>query len=168
MVLKVRLEGIDCPERGEPYSTQARNKTRVMLFDKSATFRGTDVDRYGRLVARITVAGLDTSIQLVRDGLACHFTRYSSDSALATAQRDAQRLGFGFWAAGAPKPACAIETLRAATPLAAGVTFHGNTSSHVFHHPSCKNYNCRRCTVLFASLNEAEAAGYKPAGDCLR
>ena len=52
MTLRVRLEGIDCPERGEPFSTQARNATRVMLFDEHVTLKATDVDRYGRLVAR--------------------------------------------------------------------------------------------------------------------
>jgi len=30
------------------------------------------------------------------------------------------------------------------------------------------NYNCRNCSVVFATGAEAEAAGFKPAGDCLR
>src|SRR5688572_20822129 len=76
---RIRLDGIDAPEKGEPYSNDARNATRVMLFMRSAEIRGTSVDRYGRLVARIVVGGTDTSIELVERGLACHFTRYSDD-----------------------------------------------------------------------------------------
>ncbi len=166
--LTIRLDGIDTPERGEPYSTQATRATRVLLLTKRVQLRGTDVDRYGRLVARVVTDGVDASLQLVRDGLACHFTRYSSDAALAAAQTDAQRSGAGFWAQGAPKPACAVGTLKTQVPAGVAGPFHGNRSSRVFHAPSCPNYNCRNCSVVFATGAEAEAAGFKPAGDCLR
>jgi micrococcal nuclease len=166
--LTIRLDGIDTPEIGEPYSADARNATRVMLFTKRAQFRGTDVDRYSRLVARITVDGADSSLELVKRGLACHFIRYSSDQQLAAAQRTAQERGLGFWGQGAPKPVCARATLRAQTPSRIGTAFHGNTSSHIFHAAGCKNYNCRNCTVVFSSAKQAEAAEYRPARDCLR
>lgn len=105
--LVIRLEGIDTPERGEPFSTQARNAARVLLVGKIAELRATDVDRYGRLVARVYVDGTDTSLALVDQGMACHFTRYSSDPQLAQAQEQARRHGRGFWAPGASRPACA-------------------------------------------------------------
>ena len=166
--LTVRLDGIDTPERGEPYSTQATRATRVMLLSKRVQLQGTDVDRYGRLVARVVLDGVDSSLQLVRDGLACHFTRYSSDVALAAAQSDAQRRGAGFWAQGAPKPACAVSTQKPQASPGVSGPFHGNTSSRVFHAPSCRNYNCRNCTAVFATQSAAEAAGFRAAGDCLR
>ena len=166
--LVVRLDGIDTPERGEPFSAQATRATRVLLFAKNVTMTGTDVDRYGRLVARLRVDGVDVSERLVQQGLACHFTRYSSDGVLAAAQQDAKRRAAGFWAQGVQQPSCA----RGVSARALGATvvgpFHGNTSSRVFHSPACKNYNCRNCTVIFATESEASAAGFKPAGDCLR
>jgi endonuclease YncB( thermonuclease family) len=164
----VRLDGIDTPERGEPFSDQATRATRVLLFTKRVALTGTDIDRYGRLVARIRVDGVDVSEELVHKGLACHFTPYSSDKTLASAQQDAQRGGIGFWARSASKPACALATLRTQAPAGSAGPFHGNTASHVFHAPGCKNYNCKNCTAVFASGQEAEAAGFKPAGDCLR
>ncbi len=166
--LPVRLDGINCPETGEPYSTQARNATRVMLFTKRAQLKGTDVDRYSRLVARVVVEGLDMSLELVKSGLACHFTRYSSDQRLASAERDARLKGLGFWTPTAQKPACAVEALRRQPPLRASGPYHGNTASRVFHAPSCRNYRCKNCTEVFASARDAEAAGFVPAGDCLR
>ena len=164
----VRLEGIDTPERGEPFSVQATRTTRVMLFTNRVTLTGTDVDRYGRLVARIHVGGVDVSEALVRQGLACHFTRYSSDPVLAGAQLDAQRRAIGFWALGAQRPACANGVRASTQSSAARGPFHGNTSSRVFHAPTCKSYHCRNCTMEFATADAARAAGFKPAGDCLR
>ena len=104
--IRVRLEGIDAPERGEPFSTQSRNATRVMLFNKKVQLKATDVDRYDRLVARIALDGKDSSIELVKAGLACHFTRFVNDPLLAQAQLSARTAGRGFWAAGAAKPGC--------------------------------------------------------------
>ncbi len=104
--LRIRLEGIDTPERGEPFSTQARNATRVMIFNRKVQLRVTDVDPYDRLVARIVLDGKDSSLELVQAGLACHFTRFVTDPVLAQAQHEAQTAGRGFWAPGAPKPAC--------------------------------------------------------------
>jgi hypothetical protein len=111
---------------------------------------------------------------LLKAGLACHYTFYSSDPVLARAQTDA-RLGGGrgFWASNALKPRCTqageapVITPRAA-PKSAGDAFHGNISSHVYHSASCKNYNCRNCTRVFASHAKAQGAGYRPAADCLR
>ena len=102
--IRIRLEGVDTPERGEPFSDAARRFTRVMLFDRIATLEGRDVDRYGRLVARIGANGKDSSLELVRAGLGCHYTQYSADAALASAQIQARREGRGFWAASAGKP----------------------------------------------------------------
>jgi micrococcal nuclease len=104
--IRIRLEGIDAPERGEPFSTQARNATRVMLFHKKVQLKATDVDRYDRLVARIALDGKDSSIELVKAGLACHFTRFVNDPLLAQAQLSARTGGRGFWAAGVAKPGC--------------------------------------------------------------
>lgn len=104
--IRLRLEGIDAPERGEPFSQEARNAARLLLFGQTVRVEGRDVDRYGRLVARIRVAGKDVSSELVRAGLACRYREYASDPVLAKAEADARAAGRGFWARGAAKPRC--------------------------------------------------------------
>ena len=104
--LTIRLEGVDAPEQGEPFSTQARNAMRVMLFNKQVQLKAMDVDRYDRLVARVVLDGRDSSVELVEAGLACHFTRFVNDPVLAKAQLAARTAGRGFWAANSAKPAC--------------------------------------------------------------
>jgi len=109
--IRVRLEGIDAPETGEPFSGQARNAARVLIFRKRVLVKATDVDSYDRLVARVIVDGRDASIELLQAGLACHFTRFENDAALAKAQLDAITSGRGFWAADAQKPRCVQFTV---------------------------------------------------------
>jgi len=91
--VRIRLDGIDTPERGEPFTQQARNLTRVLAFDQDVIVVGKDVDRYGRLVARVRLGRMDLSVEIVTAGLACHFLRYSSDPVLATAEADARSAG---------------------------------------------------------------------------
>ena len=169
--VRIRLDGIDCPESGEPFSRQALNLTRVLAFDQAVIVEGKDVDRYGRLVARIKLGSKDVSVELVSAGLACHYRKYSSDPVLARAEADATSSGRGFWAAGARQPACvAREAGNAAKHQIASATdgpFVGNVQSHIYHAPSCRNANCKNCTRPFINRAEAEAAGFRPAGDCV-
>lgn len=165
--IRVRVFGIDTPERGEPYSTQARNRARVMLFDKQVTLNGTSIDRYGRLVATVRVGETDLGLTLLSEGLACYYKRYSDDEAQAKAESSARISRVGFWATGAPKPQCAIQT--APNRIFGSETrFIGNTRSRVFHSPACPNADCKNCVRTFTSVEEAVAAGFRAAMDCLR
>ena len=47
-----------------------------------------------------------------------------------------------------------------------GVSYTGNTKSHIFHKSSCRNAGCKNCSASFASRDDAIKAGYKPGGCC--
>lgn len=51
------------------------------------------------------------------------------------------------------------------TPRAATV-YHGNVRSRKFHRPSCRYYDCKKCTARFTSREQALKAGYVPCGVC--
>ena len=129
-----------------------------------------DVDRYGRLVSRVQVDGIDLSVALVAEGLAWHYTQYSDDPVLAQAEAQARVSRIGLWSQ--PSPVPPWEFRRGVTSTEAGVSeggvLHGNRRSKVFHRPGCRNYGCQNCTVMFDSADEALAAGFRPAGDCHR
>ncbi len=112
--LRLRLEGIDAPELGEVFSREAQAHLRTLVFAKSVRVSVSDIDRYGRLVARVRAAGTDASVALVRAGLACH--AYARDAALAREESQARAAGVGFWAATAKKPACVVKTSFSAKP----------------------------------------------------
>lgn len=53
-------------------------------------------------------------------------------------------------------------------PQAAGSNFNfiGNTSSLVFHKATCKNANCKNCTIKFKTAKDAIQAGYHACSQC--
>lgn len=172
--LVIRVEGIDCPESGQPYGGVARRFTRAEAFDRRVQVRVMDTDRHGRLVARVYLDGTDLSVRLLRAGLAWHYTDYSHDPVLAAAEQEARRAKRGLWSDASPvapwlwrRQSRESHASRGVPDAAAG-PFFGNTSSRVFHSATCKNAHCRNCSVTFSTAQAAEAAGYRPAGDCLR
>jgi micrococcal nuclease len=106
--LRIRLEGIDAPEQGETFSREALGFLRTLVFAQAVRITVRDIDRYGRLVARVSAAGTDASVALVRAGLACH--AYARDAGLAREESQARGRGVGFWAPAAKKPACVVTT----------------------------------------------------------
>jgi len=102
--VRIRLEGIDCPDKGQDFSQRAKQFTSELTFGKEVTVDVRDVDRYGRLVARVSVGAQDVSVALVRAGLAWHFTKYSRDPVLAEAEQSARTAKRGLWGQGSPTP----------------------------------------------------------------
>lgn len=87
---KVRLDGIDAPERSQPFGTKARERLGELAMGKDVAVHSEGRDKYGRIIARIEVGGQDVGRQMVADGLAWHYTRYSDDAGLAAAERVAR------------------------------------------------------------------------------
>ena len=110
--VRVRLHGVDTPESNEPFNNRARTFTRVLMFGRSVALVGKDVDRYGRLVARVTVDDVDASESIIAAGLGCTFRQYARDPALDAAQDNARRSQRGFWARNMPQPACVAREAR--------------------------------------------------------
>jgi hypothetical protein len=132
------------------------------LLDQRVRITGRDVDQYDRLVATVVSGGHDVGTAMLSAGLACHFTRYSTDGSLAAAEAAAQKRAVGFWALGASRPACARPDRPVSGP------FRGNLQSRVYHAPTCPNYTCKNCTQVFHTEAAARKAGFRPAGDCIR
>jgi micrococcal nuclease len=96
--VRVRLHGIDCPERGQPFGRQARQYTGTLAFGKTVIVRVRDTDRYGRVVAEVSLPdGKSLNGELVRAGLAWHYVRYSNDGILARLEAVARAARRGLW-----------------------------------------------------------------------
>lgn len=168
--IKIRLDGIDCPESGQDFGRRAKQFTSAMVFGKTVRVDSGNLERYGRLIGRVSVDGEDLGLALVKAGLAWHYKQYSQDPALALAEAVARAAKVGLWSQSnsvAPwqfrHPVASVRNdLSTLGPL------HGNVSSRVVHRPGCQHYRCKNCTRVFQTLNDAIAAGFKPADDCLR
>ena len=96
---KIRLHGIDAPERNQPYGKQSTAELKDMLGD-SVYVERRDIDRYGREVAVLyTPEGVNVNLELVCIGAAWWYERYARrDKALRDCQASARAAGAGLWA----------------------------------------------------------------------
>ena len=67
---RVRIWGIDTPEWDQRYGAQASQFTRSQLMGKEVRVAPKDIDKYGRLVAVITVDEMNIGEELIKSGLA--------------------------------------------------------------------------------------------------
>jgi endonuclease YncB( thermonuclease family) len=100
-MIDVRLNGIDCPEKNQPFG-QESTASVAFLVNKKVDFLGFSVDRYQRLIADIFYNGKSINQKLVEDGLAWHFREYSTDEKLACAEYYAREAKKGLWSSENP------------------------------------------------------------------
>lgn len=103
---RVRLFGIDCPEKAQGWGTRARQFAGSMVFGKTVTIRVHDTDRYGRPVGEVVLPdGRSLNRELVRAGLAWWYRQYAPrDAELERLEADARRERRGLWADPQPVP----------------------------------------------------------------
>jgi len=58
---KVRLTGIDAPERGQPFGTASTNNLNRMVAGKQVRVESNKSDRYGRILGKVWVQPADCS-----------------------------------------------------------------------------------------------------------
>ncbi|CAN5155509.1 thermonuclease family protein [soil metagenome] len=97
--IKVRLYGIDCPEKKQPFGSRAKQMTGDRAAGKIVTVKPKAKDRYGRTVAEIILPdGKSLNQELLRAGLAWHFVRYAkNDKELARLEAEASCAKRGLW-----------------------------------------------------------------------
>ncbi len=100
---RIRLAGIDAPELGQPFGRRSKEELARQVVDKSVTIKWRKSDRYGRLVGKVLVGGVDANLTQVSSGMAWHYTEYAKeqsadDRALYTsAEQVAQQESRGLW-----------------------------------------------------------------------
>lgn len=102
---RIRLEGIDCPEKKQPYGNRAKQFVSDLCFGKTVTARISSQDRYGRYLAFIILSdGRNLNHELLRNGLAWHYKQYSKDRNLASLETQARQQRIGLWNDRNPTP----------------------------------------------------------------
>jgi len=178
---KIRLDGIDAPESSQAFGAKSKQSLSDLVFGKTVTVTSSKTDRYGRIVGKVTLHGKDINLEQIRRGMAWFFRRYAHElnrddaRAYEQAEDDARAQRRSLWAD--PSPVAPWEYRGAQTgnrspkvTLEARPegTIIGNRNSMIYHRPDCPDYNkvAERNRVLFRSEADAEAAGYRRAGNC--
>ena len=107
---KIRLIGIDAPEKKQAFGSVSRQSLADLIFGKTVTIETSKVDRYKRELGKVWIGSADANLEQVRAGLAWHYKQYEREQpfgdrrAYALAEREAQTARRGLWREPAPIP----------------------------------------------------------------
>ncbi|HVG41398.1 MAG TPA: thermonuclease family protein, partial [Chitinophagaceae bacterium] len=95
--IKIRLHGIDCPEKAQDFGTVARQKLSDLIFNEPLRIEKKDVDRYGRTVALVYKNGVCINEEMLKAGLAWHYKEYDKNPAWDVLEETARKNKRGLW-----------------------------------------------------------------------
>jgi micrococcal nuclease len=97
--LRIRFAHIDTPERGQPFYKIAKQFTAESCFGEIVTIKHEGkFDRYGRLIGEIILLnGQNLNKELVKNGLAIHFKKFSDSEEYNDLEIQAKVAQKGIW-----------------------------------------------------------------------
>jgi micrococcal nuclease len=107
---RVRLAGIDAPEKAQPFGNRAKQNILDLVGGQAVEVEWSKLDRYGRTVGKLICAGQDANLAMVSAGLAWWYRQYASEQSPAdrglyeTAETKARGEHRGLWTDPAPVP----------------------------------------------------------------
>ena len=97
--IKIRLNGIDCPEKAQAYGNKAKQFTKDLVHGQMVTINAYDQDRYGRTIGDVILEdGRNLNRELVKAGFAWWFFKHSDDEQLGILEVKAKIEKVGLWA----------------------------------------------------------------------
>lgn len=163
---RVRLLGIDAPEKGRCMAGEARQKLLELAQGKHVQLKNIVTDSYGRMLATVIIGDLPLQRTLLAAGLVRNRSSVGNpyNQVLKDAAEAAKAAKLGIWS----------DTCRGQTPVSEDCTIKGNTRAgeEYYYLPSCSQYE----QVLvdrafgdswFCSEQEAKKAGFIFAPSCL-
>lgn len=102
-VIRIRLAGIDAPERGQAFSKNAKEHLDALLRQGIVEVQCYKDDGNEREVCRVFRSRIDLGLEMVRAGLAWHFKRYQGEqtederATYAGAEEEAKAAKKGLW-----------------------------------------------------------------------
>jgi endonuclease YncB( thermonuclease family) len=108
--IKIRLIGIDCPEKTQAFGNRAKITLSNKVFSQNVKVETRDKDKYGRTLGIVKVGDEDINEYMISQGLAWHFKKYANTQPLEEANRyaKAQELASqnkrGLWIQDSPMP----------------------------------------------------------------
>ncbi|MCI0921341.1 thermonuclease family protein [Sphingobacterium rhinopitheci] len=95
--IKVRLYGIDCPEKKQEFGQTATNYLSSTIYNKNVKIEVKNKDRYQRSVGVIWLDNTNINLSLLKQGLAWHYTQYDKSQSYADAEKAARKAKKNIW-----------------------------------------------------------------------
>ena len=93
----LRLAEVDCPESGQPFGKNAKQFTSSQVFSKNIQFIETNIDQYGRTIAKVYYDNKYLSEEIIKNGYGWWFFKYSKNIKLRELQNYAMSNKIGLW-----------------------------------------------------------------------
>jgi len=77
--IKVRLLGIDAPEKNQPFGKACRESLAKMVAGREVQVLVHDTDRYGRSLGKVISGGKDVNLAQIESGCAWHYKQYQKN-----------------------------------------------------------------------------------------
>lgn len=107
---KIRLAGIDAPEKRQPFGGRSKQNLAAMAFNKNVVVEWNKRDRYGRTVGKVMVNGVDANLEQINAGMAWWYRDYAKEQSpedrrqYEQAEAKAQMSRTGLWSDKNPVP----------------------------------------------------------------
>jgi len=108
--IKIRLAGIDCPEKSQAFGNRAKTTLSSKVFSQNVKVETRDKDKYGRTLGVVKVGDEDINEFMIAQGVAWHFKKYANTqpqeeaNRYAKAQETASQNKRGLWIQDNPMP----------------------------------------------------------------
>lgn len=106
---KIRLQGIDAPEKKQNYGADCKDKLTAMVLNRRVDVEAYKTDRYKRVVAKVMVDDKDMALELIRQGCGWHYKAYADEQSwrdqrnYASAEQQARNNKLGLWQSARPQ-----------------------------------------------------------------
>lgn len=100
---KIRLMGIDAPEKKQPFGQRSKQHLSALVFGKTVDVEWFKKDRYRRTLGKILFNGRDVNQEQIKAGMAWHYKKYQKDQppedrqSYADSETNAQQRRVGLW-----------------------------------------------------------------------
>ncbi|UOG91030.1 MAG: thermonuclease family protein [Candidatus Thiothrix sulfatifontis] len=100
---KIRLQGIDAPETKQAHGQKCKEMLMTRAVNLTAEVEAYKLDRYGRVIGKVTVEGKDVALEQINAGCGWHYTAYAKEqsaddqAAYAAAEKQARKAKRGLW-----------------------------------------------------------------------
>jgi endonuclease YncB( thermonuclease family) len=95
--VRIRLAGIDCPEHDQPFGQKAKQETAELCFNKTVRIEKIGKDHFGRTLAFVYVGEISVNKELLRAGLAWHYSYFDHSPELSGIEARARMKHLGLW-----------------------------------------------------------------------
>ena len=107
---KIRLQGIDAPEKKQAFGNKSKEVLFTWLFNNQVTVEYSKKDKYGRILGKILVDGIDANLEQIKSGMSWHYKKYQNEQSendrklYAQAEAEAREEKRGLWVDPDPVP----------------------------------------------------------------